>query len=167
MSSAGGSSEERLYAYLDSLGIEYIRHSHPAVYTVEEAQQHCAHIEGAHCKNLLLKNKGGGRCYLLVMENTKKADLKSLARQLEEKKLALASPQRVQEYLGLEPGAVSPFGLINDLRREVIVLLDRDLKEADYINFHPNVNTATLTIKVEDFYRFLEERGNSVREIEW
>lgn len=158
--------EVELYQYLDDLGIAYTRHEHPPVYTVEEAREHCSYLEGGHCKNLLLRNRPGERHYLVVTEESKKTNLKSLARELGETKLSLASPRRLQKYLDLEPGAVSPFGLINDHNREVEVLLDQDLLKETYINFHPNVNTATVTLTVDDFWRFLKECGNQIYQVE-
>lgn len=155
--------ERKVYETLDKLDISYVRHEHPPVYTVEEAEQHWENITGAHCKNLFLRNKKGNRHYLVVLASSKRADLKALEKQLGEDRLSFASPERLMHYLGLEVGAVSPFGLINDTQKEVQVIIDQDLKDADSINFHPNVNTATVGLSFLDFEKFLSFCGQSIR----
>ena len=154
---------QNVYDILEKLEISYTKHDHPPVYTVEEAEQHWENITGAHCKNLFLRNKKGKNHYLVVVESRKRVDLKALTKHLGEDRLSFASPERMMRYLGLEPGAVSPFGLINDRENAVVVVIDQDLKEASHVNFHPNVNTATLGITFADFEKFLSHCGNSIR----
>ncbi|UCE40820.1 MAG: prolyl-tRNA synthetase associated domain-containing protein [Candidatus Aminicenantes bacterium] len=156
-------SEKRVYGVLDKLGISYIRHEHPPVYTVEEAEKQWTKIIGAHCKNLFLRNKKGNRHYLVILEASKVADLKSLNKILGEDRLSFASEKRLMKYLGLETGAVSAFGLIYDKENHVKVVIDDDLKKAEAVNFHPNVNTATVGISFPDFERFLAWCGHAVR----
>lgn len=160
-------NEQKVYDVLEKLNISYVQHEHPPVFTVEQAEQHWENITGAHCKNLFLRNKKGNRHYLVILESSKKAALKSLEKQLGEDRLSFASEERLRKYLGLETGAVSPFGLINDSRKEVQVVIDRDLKKAERINFHPNVNTATVGVSFEDFERFLNWCGNRVSYLEF
>lgn len=155
-------SEEKVYEVLDKLGISYVRHEHPPVFTVEQAEKHWGSITGAHCKNLFLRNKKGNRHYLVILESSKSADLKVLTEQLGEDRLSFASAERLMRYLGLEAGAVSPFGLINDSEKEIQVVIDRDLKKVECVNFHPNVNTATVRIDFANFEKFLAWCGNSV-----
>lgn len=155
--------ENRVYTVLRNLKIPYEVHRHPPVFTVEEAEEHWSGVKGTHCKNLFVRNKKGNRHYLVILESSKKADLKELNRQLGEDRLSFASPDRMKRYLGLEPGSVSPFGLIFDAGKEVQVLLDEDLMKADWVSFHPNVNTATLTLGFKDFERYLKWCGNSLR----
>ena len=155
--------EQRLLELLESLKIPYTRIGHPPVYTVEQARAHWHDLEGTHCKNLFLRNKKGTRHYLIILEESKSADLKQLTRFLEEDRLSFASPERLKRYLGLEPGAVSPFGLMNDRQGEVAVLIDQDLDGASRIYFHPNVNTATIGLSFEDFERFLSHSGHAIR----
>jgi Ala-tRNA(Pro) deacylase len=154
---------QNVYDILEKLEISYTKHEHPPVYTVEEAEQHWEDISGAHCKNLFLRNKKGKNHYLVLAESRKMIDLKSLTKQIGEDRLSFASPERMKRYLGLEPGAVSPFGLINDRDNAVVVIIDSDLKEASQVNFHPNVNTATVGITFVDFEKFLSYCGNSIR----
>jgi Ala-tRNA(Pro) deacylase len=152
-----------LYTTLDALGVRYECHEHPPVFTVEEALTHWADIEAAHCKNLFLRNKKGTRHYLVVVEHRKSVDLAKLAVAIGDDRLSFGSPERLAKYLGLTPGAVSPFGLINDRQHEVLVILDDDLRDRPRIAFHPNVNTATLVVSFADFERFLTACGNVVR----
>jgi Ala-tRNA(Pro) deacylase len=155
--------EQRVRETLDSLGILFTRHEHPPVATASEAEQHWAGIEATHCKNLFLRNQKGSRHYLVVLKHPKRADLRLLADQIGDGKLSFASPERLMTHLGLTPGSVSPFGLINDASHEVRVFLDRDLKAATRISFHPNINTVTLTLTFADFERFLATCGNPVQ----
>jgi len=155
--------ENTVLEVLDSLQIPYEIHHHPPVYTVEQAEEHWEAVKGTHCKNLFVRNKKGNRHYLVILESRKRADLRELNNKLGEDRLSFASPERLKRYLGLEPGAVSPFGLINDTDKVVQVVLDKDLKEAEWVSFHPNVNTATVTISSLDFEKLLEWCGNPLR----
>ena len=155
-----------IYQVLDQLGIPYTRHDHEAAFTVEQADQLYGHLPGGHFKNLFLRNKKGDRHYLLVAESHKPVDLRFVRDAVGESSLSFASPERLLAHLGLTPGSVSPFGLINDAERKVSVLLDADLFSHDTLNFHPNINTATLTVPREGFQRFLEHMGHAVRVVE-
>jgi Ala-tRNA(Pro) deacylase len=157
--------EQKVYEALAGLGIVYSRREHPPVFTVGEAAVHWEGIPGAHCKNLFLRNKKGNHHYLVVAECAKRVDLKALAKVFHDDRLSFASDERMRRFLGLQPGAVSPFGLLQDEKKEVIVVLDEDLRTAEAVSFHPNVNTATLTIAYADLEKFLAWRGNPVRRL--
>ncbi len=157
----------KVYEVLEKLGISYSRHEHPPVFTVEQAEEHWQDIPGAHCKNLFLRNKKGNHHYLVIAETTKPVDLRRLNEQLNEDRLSFGSPERLSRLLGLEPGSVSPFGLINDSGKEVRVVIDQDLKKYPQVNFHPNVNTATIGISFKDFEKFLAWAGSSIRYLEF
>jgi len=157
--------ERAVIARLDALGIVYERHEHPPVATVEEAEAHWTGIDATHCKNLFLRNQKGNRHYLVVLMHSKKADLRKVADQIGDGKLSFASPERLLTHLGLTPGSVSPFGLINDRDHAVRVVLDRDLMSAARVSFHPNINTATYVISAADFERFLAACGNTVQHV--
>jgi Ala-tRNA(Pro) deacylase len=154
-------TEELVYARLAELGIPYERHEHPAAFTVEQAEEHWAGINATHCKNLFLRNQKGTRHYLVILVASKRADLRAVADQIGDGKLSFASPERLMTHLGLTPGSVSPFGLINDQQHQVRVVMDSDLKTTERVAFHPNVNTATLTLSRDDFERFLKNCGNA------
>ncbi len=156
-------AEAKVLGILDGMGIGYTRREHPPVFTVEQAEKHWTEIDGAHCKNLFLRNKKGNRHYLVILLSRKQADLRGLNEKLNEDRLSFGSPDRLKKYLGLEPGSVSPFGLINDLQKEVIVIVDQDLRQEERVNFHPNVNTATVGISTADFEKFLAWSGQTVR----
>jgi Ala-tRNA(Pro) deacylase len=155
--------ERGVAARLDELGIRYERHEHPPVATVDEAEAHWVGIDATHCKNLFLRNQKGSRHYLVILMHSKKADLRKVADQIGDGKLSFASPERLMTYLGLTPGSVSPFGLIHDRERSVRVVLDRDLKDAARVSFHPNTNTVTYAIAKSDFDRFLAACGNPIQ----
>ena len=157
--------EQSVQERLQALGITFERHEHPPVATVEEAEQHWAGIDATHCKNLFLRNQKGNRHYLVIIVHSKKADLRAVAGQIGDGKLSFASPERLMMHLGVTPGSVSPFGLINDRDHAVRVVLDRDLKSATRLSFHPNINTVTLTIAAADFAKFLESCGNTVQHV--
>jgi Ala-tRNA(Pro) deacylase len=148
---------------LDQLGISYERYTHPPVFTSEEAAEHWAAISATRVKNLFLRNKKGDRHYLVILEVGKQADLRHLVKVIGGDRLSFGSPERLMASLGLTPGSVSPFGLLNDRRKAVRVIVDEDLRRAERLIFHPNINTASLTISRPDFERFLASRGNVVR----
>ena len=154
--------EREILEALDKLGVSYVRHEHPPVFTVEEAEKYWGGLRGAHCKNLFLRNSRGNRHYLIIAEASRRIDLKALTSTLNEDRLSFASPGRLMKYLGLGPGSVSPFGLIHDKGHEVRVVVDAELKSAAVVNFHPNINTSTLGLSFSDFEGFLAWCGNPV-----
>ena len=156
------SPEDEVCRALDELGIPYTRVDHPPVYTVAQARPYAIYRGEVHVKNLFLRSRKGDRYYLLVVPETRAVDLKALAARLGEKRLGLASPERLGSILGVEPGAVGPFGLLNDAARQVVVLLDASLPAAHSAGFHPNVNTATLVISGADLLKFLQHAAARV-----
>jgi Ala-tRNA(Pro) deacylase len=151
-----------VYATLDALGITYETYGHPPVFTSEDAADHWAGIDGVKVKNLFLRNKKGDRHYLVVLEISKRADLRRLVTIVGDDRLSFGSPERLMAVLGVTPGSVSPFGLIHDPTRAVRVIVDADLRSAGRLIFHPNINTASVAIGAIDFERFLASRGNVV-----
>jgi Ala-tRNA(Pro) deacylase len=152
-----------VYATLDGLGIAYETYSHPPVFTSEEADEHWATIPATRVKNLFLRNKKGDRHYLVILEVSKQADLRQLVKIVGDDRLSFGSADRLQACLGLTPGSVSPFGLIHDRQHAVRVLVDDDLRRAERLIFHPNINTLSVTITVADLEKFLAAMGNPVR----
>ncbi|MCZ6473885.1 MAG: prolyl-tRNA synthetase associated domain-containing protein [SAR324 cluster bacterium] len=152
-----------IYQVLAELGISYKKYEHPPVFTVEDADLHRGEMQGGTTKNLFLRNKKGKRHYLLVLESNRQVEIKQIQGLLGESSLSFASPERLQKYLGLTPGAVSPFGIINDTEHAVTVVVDAGLLRHETLHYHPNNNTATLAISTEDFRRFLAASGNEVR----
>jgi Ala-tRNA(Pro) deacylase len=148
---------------LDALNIRYDLYEHPPVFTAEEAATHWKAIPGTAVKNLFLRNKKGDRHYLIILGIEKQADLRHLVTIVGDDRLSFGSPERLMKYLGVTPGSVSPLGLIHDSGHAVRVVVDSDLRAAERLIFHPNDNTASLTVSGADFVRFLEQQGNPVR----
>ncbi len=153
--------DPKLYEILDELDISYEYHEHPPGPTIEEALKYWKDIDSAHCKNIFFRNHKGNRHYLVILDYRYQLDIHDLEKRLKQGKLTFASPKRLKKYLGLEPGSVSLFGLINDEEDHIHLFIDENLKKADKISFHPNINTASLVISFEDMIRFLEWSGNS------
>lgn len=150
-----------LYNLLDSLQIpcEYIEH--PPVPTVEEAMKYWSGIDSGHCKNIFFRNHKGDRHYLVILHYNSKLNIRELEQKLRQGKLSFASDRRLMQYLGLTPGSVSPFGLINDHTRHVHLFIDKELLSHERLSFHPNTNTASLIIPREGLFRFLAHTGNT------
>ena len=157
------SEEQPVLARLERLAIPFDRYEHPPISTGHEGLEHWAGIEAVHCKNLFLRNQKGTRHYLVILAVTKRADLRSVADQIGDGKLSFASAERLMKYFGVTPGSVSPFGLIHDTDHHVRVFLDRELKTAETISFHPNINTRTVVLAFADFERYLAGTWNVVR----
>lgn len=142
-----------IYDVLKKLNINYEEISHQAVYTVKEAQSIKEKIEGIGCKNLFLTDKKN--YYLYLIEENKKADLKELNNIIRSGHLSFASPDALKEILDLEPGSVTPLGLINDKENKVTLLIDKDL-QANKILCHPNTNTKTISVLYSDLIKFVQ-----------
>lgn len=150
---------EELLARLDALGIEATTVSHRPVFTVEEAKAHRGDLPGAHTKNLFLRDKKGTMWLAVVLEG-RPVDLKALAAKLGHRNFSFGSAERLMRYLGVIPGAVTPFAVVNDREGAVRVALDAGLRAHEMWNFHPLVNSMTTTIHSEDMVRFLEAVGH-------
>ncbi|MBM7651338.1 prolyl-tRNA synthetase associated domain-containing protein [Neobacillus cucumis] len=131
---------------MEKLTISFERNEHVAVFTVEEIRNLDIAIPGGHTKNLFLRSNKGDKHFLVIISEDKDVDLKRLSRLIASTPLSFGSPERLNKYLKVYPGAVGAFGLINDTANHVQVVLDSDLLDKDTINFHPNVNTATINI---------------------
>jgi Ala-tRNA(Pro) deacylase len=156
-------AEIPVYERLDALQIPYARYEHPPIASAEEGERYWAGIDAVHCKNLFMRNQKGTRHYLVIIHYQKRANLRAVADQIGDGKLSFGSAERLKSHLGVTPGSVSPFGLIHDAAHAVRVAIDRDLRSAQRISFHPNINTATVVVAGEDFRRFLAACGNPVQ----
>jgi Ala-tRNA(Pro) deacylase len=153
--------QPELYNLFKKLSISFEYHEHPPVATIEEAKLHWHDLIAGRCKNIFFRNHKGDRHYLVVLEHLRQLNIRDLEQRLRQGKLSFASDQRLKKYLGLEPGSVSPFGLINDADHHVHLFIDEKLNESERLSFHPNINTASLVINKTDFTRFLDYLGNS------
>lgn len=150
-----------LYNLLDSLQITYDYIEHPPVPTVEEAMKYWSGIDSGHCKNIFFRNHKGDRHYLVILHHASMLNIRELEQKLRQGKLSFASDRRLMQYLGLTPGSVSPFGLINDHTHHVHLFIENSLLDYERLSFHPNTNTASLIIPRDGLFRFLEHTGNS------
>ena len=158
--------DPHVYQTLEKLNIAFEYIEHPPAPTIEIAKQYWAGHDAQHCKNLFFRNHKGNRHYLVILDCEQNLAIHDIEKRLKQGKLTFASEQRMQKYLGLMPGSVSPFGLIYDATKNVHVFLDINLKKSKRISFHPNLNTASLIISFEDFLRYLEYVGNSFEFLE-
>jgi Ala-tRNA(Pro) deacylase len=154
---------ETLLAYLDGLGIAHKTVTHPPVFTVEQAKALRGQINGAHTKNLFLRDKKN-ELYLVVALESAQIDLKGLHRILGANgRFSFGAANLLREVWGVEPGSVTPFGAINDADGRVTVVLDADMMEHDTLNYHPLLNTMTTSIARDDLIRFLDATGHKPR----
>ena len=166
MSEKDTSRQQKVFDFLAQHGIEYTTYSHPEAPTIEIAQQYWHDDGSKHCKNLFFRNHKGNRHYLVCFDCDRSMAIHDLEKSLKQGKLSFASEQRMERYLGLRPGSVSPFGLINDTEHHVHLFLDKNLKNYPSLSFHPNDNTATVVISQAMFARYLETVGNTFESIE-
>jgi Ala-tRNA(Pro) deacylase len=157
------SDPQKIHDALDALGIHYEKYEHPPVFTGEEAARYWGPIPATQVKNLFLRNKKGDRQYLVILRIDKQADLRQLVKIIGDDRFSFGSPERLMATLGVTPGSVSPFGLLHEGSKDVRVIVDQDLRSAERLIFHPNLNTASVTISVADFERFLATRPNTIR----
>ena len=153
---------EALYRRLDALGIAYVVHHHPPLHTVAESVVLRGSLPGGHCKSLFLIDRKGGLWLMVVLED-RRLDLKALADRLGAPRFSFGSPERLYETLGVHPGSVTPFALMNDRARKVAVVLDARMLEHDPLNYHPLVNTATLAVTPRDLLKFIADCGHQPR----
>lgn len=158
--------DSAVYELLNRLQIPFEYYEHPPVPTVEEASKYWDGIDSAHCKNLFFRNHKGNKHYLVIFDYIQTLNIRDLELRLKQGKLSFASPERMNKYLGLEPGSVSPFGLIHDVHKHVHLFIDQNLQKAKKISFHPNLNTASLVIPFEGFMKYLMHTGNTYEFIE-
>ena len=153
---------EQLLAHLAALGIETTTHRHPPLLTVEESKALRGALPGGHCKSLFLKAKNGS-LWLVVASEDRAVDLKRLARDLGVGNLSFGKPELLWEKLGVVPGSVTPFAVVNDTAGEVAVVLDELMMAEAVLNYHPLTNEATTAIASSDLLRFLEATGHPPR----
>lgn len=158
--------QEKVYTVLRELGIEFDYVEHPEAPTIEIAKKYWTNLDSTHCKNLFFRNHKGNRHYLVVFDCEHDLAIHDLEKMLKQGKLSFASEARMEKYLGLRPGSVSPFGLVNDEEHHVYVFLDKNLLKAKKLSFHPNDNRASLAIKLDDFIRYMDWVGNGYEWIE-
>ena len=157
-----------IYAFLNQHNITYQRFDHEAVFTCEQAHGiRTEPMPGMDTKNLFLRDKKGKRHFLVSVPHEKQVDLKALTDVLQvQQGLSFASPERLQQHLGLTPGSVTLLGLINDPEHKVEFVIDQSLWDAEAVCCHPLINTATLVISHEGLEKFLTATGHTAKVID-
>lgn len=149
-----------LIHYLDGLGIEYAVFDHDPIFTVEEGAHLKADIPGVHCRNLFMRDKKKNN-YLLTLANETEVDLKKLSDVLSIGRLSFGSAERLWEHLGIRPGSVNPFCIMNDPDNDVTFFLDASMMAADIVNYHPMDNAKTIGLSSADLIKFIESLGHN------
>ena len=152
-------TREKLFERLAELDIKTQTVEHPAAFTVEQAKAHRGDITGAHAKNLFLKDKKGV-LWLVVCLEDREINMKELKSKIGSAHLSFGKPDILMDVLGVEPGSVSPFTLLNDTENKVRVVLDQDMMASPIMNFHPLENTATTQISPDDLLAFIKSCGH-------
>lgn len=155
-------SRAELMSFFDNLGISTTTMDHAPVFTVEEAQKVHGDIPGGHCKNLFCKDEKGVLWLIVALEDAR-IDLKAAKDKIGSKRLTFGKPELLMEVLGIEPGSVTPFSLINDKQMRTNVILDEAMMKLDKLNFHPLKNDATTTISSTDLITFINACGHAPR----
>ena len=157
--------KDDLIRMLNDNGFEYFVEEHAPLFTVEDSKLLRGQIEGAHSKNLFLKD-AKANFFLISIEESASIDLKKTMQQIQSKKLSFAKPEYLQDILGIEPGSVSPFALLNDTKKQVKFYLDRSFLDSETVNFHPLINTATVNISPQNLIELIEKYHNPVNYID-
>ncbi len=153
-------TDKDLFQFLDGLGITHDTKEHAPVFTVAESVALRDEIPGGHTKNLFVKDKKDN-FFLLTVEENASVDLKAVHTVIgAASRVSFGKPEKLMEYLGVIPGAVTAFGVINDTERKVKIIIDADLMAYDIINGHPLRNDATTSIGSKDLLRFIEATGH-------
>jgi Ala-tRNA(Pro) deacylase len=155
-------NRQTVFDALKDLDIPFHVYDHPPLQTSGDAFLLPDDVEGGRCRNLFLRNSGGMNHYLVILELDVPLDLKILSQRLSEKRLGFASEERLMRVLGVLPGSVSPFNFLNGKGKDVFIIVDQALLRHEKLVFHPNENTASLVLSVEDFKKYLQTLGNRI-----
>ena len=150
-----------LIRLIETRGIEYIKYEHEALFSVEDSNKKRGVIDGAHTKNLFLKNKKNYFCLFSCVEDGV-VDLKKFSKSIGAGNLSFARKEYLFEHMGIKPGSVSPYGLLNDNKNKIDFFLEYNLYISNKINFHPLINTSTISIKTKDFLNFMIENNKKI-----
>lgn len=154
-------NRKKVLKKLGELEIPFEIYEHPPLDTIEIALPYWEKIDAMHFKNLFFRNHKGNKHFLVIVKDTSPFEIHSLEKKLKQGKLSFGSEKRLLKYLGVTPGSVSPFGLINDEAHHVHLFLDLEMQEAKKVSFHPNDNTASVVIAYQDLLKFIRHMGNS------
>ena len=155
-------TKQRIYDFLAENNIPYEVLEHEVVSTMEEMDAAGITQKGTVCKNMFMRDYKGKNHFLLTVPEEKHVDLKALAEYIGSSKLSFGSAERLDKYLGLTQGSVSPLGLLNNEDKSVVMIFDRDLIGNKEVGVHPNDNTATIWLDFADLRKIIEEHGNEI-----
>ena len=141
---------------LEELGIKFDVVEHPPAFTTEQADSYIEGLEGVRTKSMFLTNKKKTQYYLLIMDDQRPLDMDDFREQVGANRIRMASAESLAEKMQLLPGTVSPFGLLNNDEKDILVYFDQDIVSEEIMTFHPNTNEKTIFIKTQDLFRFLE-----------
>ena len=150
-----------LLELLSGKGLEFQIHNHEPLFTVADSENLRGNMHGAHTKNLFLKNKKNN-FFLFSCDENAVVDLKKFSKSIDAKNMSFANEAYLEQFLGIKPGSVSPYALLNDKNNIVEFYLDEKLYKSEIINFHPLINTTTITIKTIEFVNFLLEKKKKI-----
>ena len=159
-------SPEQLMAKLKDLGIDFDLHHHAAVFTVAEAEAVDRDITGTHCRNLFLRDKKKNN-FLVVLPNDTDVDIKKLQPLIGADRLSFGSADRLFEYLGVRPGSVCPYSIINDTQNQVEIFLDKTMMQSERVYYHPLLNTMTIGCAPADLLKFIESTGHTAHIVDF
>ena len=150
-----------LFELLRVNNIDFQIHDHDPLFTVEDSENFRGEIKGSHSKNLFLKNKKNN-FFLFSCDENAQVNLKQFSKSIGAKNLSFANEKYLENFLGIKPGSVSPFALLNDSENVVKFYLDEKLFKSSLINFHPLINTTTITVKTSEFINFIIENNKKI-----
>ena len=154
-------NREKVLKTLEKLDISFEIYEHPPLDTIDVALPYWEKIDAMHFKNLFFRNHKGNKHFLVIVKDTSPFEIHGLEKKLKQGKLSFGSEKRLMKFLGVMPGSVSPFGLVNDENHHVRLFIDEQMQEAQKVSFHPNDNTASVVITFQDLLKFLNHMGNS------
>ena len=152
---------EKFLEFLTDAGYDFILHDHKALFSVEDSNKYRGNIKGSHTKNLFLKNKKNN-FFLFSCEEQTNINLKEISKSLVLGNLSFAKSEYLENLLGIKPGSVTPFALLNNIENNIDFYLEDKLYNSDYVNFHPLTNTSTITIETVKFVRFMIENNKKI-----
>ena len=157
---------DKVKEYLNSMGIQFKIVEHEPAYTTEEADKYIEGHDGVRTKTMFICNKKKTNYYMIIMDDSKRLDMNKFKEIVSEKQMKMASEEALKEKLGIKPGMVSPFGLLNNDEKDVKIYMDKEIITEDIMTFHPNDNTKTLFITTKDLFKYFENIGYELNIIE-
>lgn len=157
---------DKVKEYLNTLGIQFKIVEHKPAYTTEEADKYIEGYDGVRTKTMFICNKKKTNYYMIIMDDSKRLDMNKFKEIVSEKQMKMASEEALKEKLGIEPGMVSPFGLLNNDEKDVKIYMDKEIITEEIMTFHPNDNTKTMFITTKDLFKYFENIGYELNIIE-